>query len=519
MARLGASDALHQGEVEATNWMSALRAARQGMGERPSLPPGASCSVDANGVATVLDAASRRKFVLSPQALDEAAAPASEVAATAVAPPAQAAPAAPAVESAAAQQQPPPVSKPKRFETVAMIPERAAAPAAVPVTQPAPQQAQAPVPAPIAAPTEAGAADHVKAMEPSAPQTQAPAHEPAAASPQAPARPKKRFETMTFADGAAAARAANLGPEARSSGAAAAPQASPQPAATRSSRPPLNLELLLERDEEPTPANPLCYRERAFLLPKGVTVPEAEAALRFKLADLQQALIGRPRGKLVNLAVFDHRWRTAPERPPLIVLQWRDWRDEVEVDYPATMRVSSVPPGPAPHDDVLADVFEALEGLSGLHTAAEGMDFTVQLLERTIPAEATSACLYDINTDELRFVAVTGTAAAEMQGQAVPRAAGLFAVAVRDEHHASVFDDVAREAAFTPAIDSRPGLNARDLLLRPIVHEHQLLGVLQLINRRGGVAFNPQDASVISYVAERLADFLHAARLRHRGPS
>ncbi|MFI5307425.1 MAG: hypothetical protein ACHQ53_08745, partial [Polyangiales bacterium] len=66
VARLGAPDALHEGEVDATNWMGALRAARQNMGERPSLPPGASCSVDSHGVATVLDGASRRKFVLAP---------------------------------------------------------------------------------------------------------------------------------------------------------------------------------------------------------------------------------------------------------------------------------------------------------------------------------------------------------------------------------------------------------------------------------------------------------------------
>ena len=43
---------------------------------------------------------------------------------------------------------------------------------------------------------------------------------------------------------------------------------------------------------------------------------------------------GKPRGKFVNLAVFDHRWKDAPERPPVITLQWRDWRNEVAVDYP-----------------------------------------------------------------------------------------------------------------------------------------------------------------------------------------
>jgi hypothetical protein len=330
---------------------------------------------------------------------------------------------------------------------------------------------------------------------------------------------KKRFDTVAFVDEqpsrarASATSAATSGERATTGASQTVPASISTPA-----RAPIKLELLLERNEDPTPSNPLSYRECAYLLPKGTTVSEAEAALRWRLAELQRALEATPRGRLINLAVFDHTWNDAPERPPVIVLQWRDWRDEIVVDYPAAARSSSAPPqASAPHDDRLADVFEALEDLPRLHTVAEGLDFAVQLLERMIPAEATSACLYDINTDELRFVAVSGTAAASLQGQAVPRAQGLFGQALRSEHHASVFNDIAVEPAFNPSSDSRPDLEARNGLLRPIVHEHQLLGMLQLINRKGATAFTAQDLSVINYIAERLADFVYAARLRQRG--
>jgi hypothetical protein len=329
---------------------------------------------------------------------------------------------------------------------------------------------------------------------------------------------KKRFDTVAFVD-EHASRARAPAAIAVAGGERAATSASQRPASiSTAARAPLKLELLLERTEDPTPGNPLSYRECAYLLPKGTTVSEAEAALRWKLAELQRELEATPRGRLINLAVFDHTWNDAPERPPVIVLQWRDWRDEIVVDYPAAARSSSVPSqASAPHDDRLADVFEALEDLPRLHTVAEGLDFAVQLLERMIPAEATSACLYDINTDELRFVAVSGTSAPSLQGQAVPRGQGLFGQALRSEHHASVFNDLAVEPAFNPASDSRPELDARNALLRPIVHEHQLLGLLQLINRKGATAFTAQDLSVINYIAERLADFVYAARLRQRG--
>src|SRR5215831_10623074 len=109
VAKLGASTVLHEGEVDATNWMSALRATRQAMSERPSLPPGASCTVDAQGIATVLDPSSRRKFVLSPvsHALDASQSPR--------APSAVAQSPAPAPSPAAPKSN-------KRFETVAFVP-------------------------------------------------------------------------------------------------------------------------------------------------------------------------------------------------------------------------------------------------------------------------------------------------------------------------------------------------------------------------------------------------------------
>jgi hypothetical protein len=493
VAKLGASSALHDGEVDATNWMGALRAARQAMSERPSLPPGASCTVDAHGTATVLDPSSRRKFVLSPV-----------TAATALPPE-------PSRPLAATPTPAPEPDRAKRFDTVALVSGKGVASPNAATPPPATPQ-----------PTKTAAELH--SLEMKSRKNLAPAPHPAppevsSAPAPAAAGTKKRFATVAFVDkpptearsiivaGTGAARAEPLpGPE-------PAPVAS---AVRAPSRAPVTLEPLLERDEEPTPSNPLSYRERAYLLPLGSSVSEAEASLRWKLAELQQTLQAAPRGKLVNLAVFDHRWHGAPTRPPVIVLQWRDWRDEVLVDYPAAARGPSVPPGPGgPHDDRLADVFEALEELHQLHSAAEGLDFAVRLLERTVPADATSACLYDINTDELRFVAVAGAGASSMQGRAVARTAGLFGQAVRDEHHASVFD-ITTEPGFDADSEGRPGLEPRNELLRPVTHEHQLLGMLQLLNRRGADTFTVHDISVVNYLAERLADFLHEARQRQR---
>lgn len=532
VTKLGVDNVLYEGEVDASNWMSALRAAREGMAERPSVPPGVSCSIDGQGVATVLDPGSRRRFLLSPgrvgaapSSSDANNAPRPQAPAPAPTPAPAPAPAATAriephypqvqpkpAEVAPANDEPARPARAKRFQTVAFMPdklvERPVAVGGSPSSRPEPAQPQAPVvAAPAPAPMPAPAAE-----------TAAPAQ-----------NKKKKFETVAFSPsshGAAAepvSRQQPAPPPREPSQPLPAPANSLSPTSDSArGRTNIELEQLFERNEEPSADNPLLYCERAYLLPRNSSVPDAEAALRWKLADIQQALDSRKRGKLVNLAIFDHRWSDVPERPPVITLQWRDWRSEVVVDYPAATRASSVPPSTPPpsggHDDRLADVFEALGTLSRLPTAADALDFAVKLLERTVLSQAVSACLYDINTDELRFVAVTGIGAASMQGRAVPRTAGLFAQAARLEHHASVFKDLMAEPAYDPAIDSRPGLDAINMLLRPIVFEHQLLGMLQLINRREKPSYTAEDAHLVSYVAERLAEYVNNQRRRRSQP-
>jgi hypothetical protein len=395
---LSGTTSLHQLEVEAPNWMGALRAARKEMGEGGGLPSGASCAVAPDGTVTILDSESRRKFLLTPGAAIVAA--------------------------------------------------------------PAPAAAQ-----PAQPPIDAAGNKNGKVTS---------------------ATDKKRpFQTIGY-------DSARLTP----------------PTAPRQ-----ELEVLITRDEDPTSDNPLTYRERAYLIPKGMSVSEAEAGLRFTLAGLQTQLAATSRGKFINLAAFDHRWIEQPKRPPLVVLEWRDWRGEPAVDYPAAEHGGSSIPRDHEPDDRLASVFEALHELAHLSTPAEGLEFVVHLLETTVPCAAIAACLYDINTDELRFVALTGPGENALRGTAVPRNQGLLGRAAGIDHGALLIRNIAEEPGYAASSDGRPGLDAQNMLLRPLVHEGRLLGLLQLINRATG-AFSAPDQHLVNYAADRLAAFLREARDR-----
>jgi len=108
--------------------------------------------------------------------------------------------------------------------------------------------------------------------------------------------------------------------------------------------PPLpSTQVIRQREEMPTAANPLAYRELALAVKSGTGRPEVEALLRAKLAELRAQLPEDTR-RYVQLAVFDHVFVKRPVRAPLGTLQWKDWRGEPSLAFPGFGEGSEPPP-------------------------------------------------------------------------------------------------------------------------------------------------------------------------------
>ncbi|MEQ9079316.1 MAG: GAF domain-containing protein, partial [Sandaracinaceae bacterium] len=188
---------------------------------------------------------------------------------------------------------------------------------------------------------------------------------------------------------------------------------------------------------------------------------------------------------------------------------------------PAAQPALSQPPAarrsePAPRgvDDRLANAFEALQDLFFLTTPVEGLDFVLELLADLVPSEASSACLYDINSDELRFVALRGPGAPERQGEGVPRLSGLMGAAATSSEGVLLSENVPHDVRFDPGVDGRIGLEPVTMALMSVTHQGRLLGMIQLINRQQQAQFSRADANLIAYVSEKLGEFLYSARMR-----
>jgi hypothetical protein len=106
-------------------------------------------------------------------------------------------------------------------------------------------------------------------------------------------------------------------------------------------------ELLFQRSEDPSSSSPLTYREAAWAVPEGTSIGSAVRLLAGMFEGVRAALAGVKPGKLVYMAIFDHRFVGKPTRPPLATLTWKDWKDQgqgPEIRRQGEPRASFQPP-------------------------------------------------------------------------------------------------------------------------------------------------------------------------------
>ncbi|MBI4701165.1 MAG: GAF domain-containing protein [Deltaproteobacteria bacterium] len=316
--------------VDAPNWQRALAETRRRRGGAEGMA-GLSVEISTEGCVAVDPAGRARYAVLrAPDDAPLSVPPPAAAAGDAAAVPAPSAAAPPGAErTSSAPVSAPPRSRQlrrKRGQTVAFGSSGAAEfrPA-----QPPEPAAPSPVPAPAAAARPAVQAEIGPATQRdrSGLRAAVPAAAPAPAGPAAPATVKGRA-----APAAEVARAAAPGPE---------------------------LVLLAARDTDPTPGSPLTYRERVFGTRRELTAAELESLARTRFEELRQSLREAPKGRMINIAIFDHVFQDKPQRPPVMTLSWRDWRaEEPELTFfpygpkPAAtaaaaeaIRASTPPPG------------------------------------------------------------------------------------------------------------------------------------------------------------------------------
>jgi signal transduction histidine kinase len=125
--------------------------------------------------------------------------------------------------------------------------------------------------------------------------------------------------------------------------------------------------------------------------------------------------------------------------------------------------------------------------------------------------EAGSFFLVDETTDELVFRATAGPVAHDLVGQRLPAGSGIVGRAV--ERRAPVVENDAQHSPVRFKTDEQTGFVSRSLLAIPLIVKENVIGVLEVINRKDGLPFVEDDQNLLSAFGAQASVAIENARL------
>lgn len=138
----------------------------------------------------------------------------------------------------------------------------------------------------------------------------------------------------------------------------------------------------------------------------------------------------------------------------------------------------------------------------------------VEVARAIFGARASSIFLLDAEADELVFEAVAGEGAASLVGQRLPSSTGI-AGWVLVTRQPLVLDDLENDPRFARDIAASTGYVPKSLMAVPLLHEEEVLGVLQVLDRPQRERFSLQEMELLGLFASQAAialDLLGRAR-------
>lgn len=121
-----------------------------------------------------------------------------------------------------------------------------------------------------------------------------------------------------------------------------------------------------------------------------------------------------------------------------------------------------------------------------------------------LEAEGSSVLLLDPPRNELVFRAATGPKGPELVGHRFDATLGIASQAIRTRRAFRV-DDVRQNRNFFPGVDEKTHMQTRCLIVAPLIHLDNVLGVLEVINPSGRELFNDSDLDLLQLFANLAA--------------
>jgi putative nucleotidyltransferase with HDIG domain len=129
---------------------------------------------------------------------------------------------------------------------------------------------------------------------------------------------------------------------------------------------------------------------------------------------------------------------------------------------------------------------------------------------RLISAEAGSLLLYD-ETGHLKFKVAIGSGSEKVKERVVITGVGFSGWCAANKQPLRV-NDAANDARYNHELDAKSGFKTRSVMCVPLILGSQVIGVIEVLNKRGGI-FSDEDESLLCSLADQAAISITQSRL------
>ena len=164
--------------------------------------------------------------------------------------------------------------------------------------------------------------------------------------------------------------------------------------------------------------------------------------------------------------------------------------------------------------------YQVNQFVGSIYNREELLDLIMREAEAAVGTEASCIAIFQQSDQRLHIEFASGDADVGVKHMVLEMGQGILGEAAATGKAVCV-DDVAKDPRFDPSIDRQTGFTTKSILAMPILRRDELLGVLEVINKKGtkkgtkkaATYFTVEDAALLEVVATQAAVAIENARL------
>ena len=253
----------------------------------------------------------------------------------------------------------------------------------------------------------------------------------------------------------------------------------------------------------------------------GALVPLTQQTTARQVAAARRSLAGRPLGGLVLRPDERTLRRIARLELDFVVEGWgkRDPLPEAVLAHlrggrSGARQADGGPRAPSTSARRLAILTDVVKTANSILEPRKVIELVVEKIRQLIPSEAWSLLMVDEEKQELVFEAAIGAKGKEAAALR-PKIGEGVAGWVAESGKPAIVNDVTKDPRFAPHVDAKTSFETRSILCAPLVSRGRTIGVLEILNKRGGV-FTKTDLELVLTLVEPCAIAIENAILFQR---